>query len=92
MTALETEDRLLLSGFTESGEDLDDSQCRRLFDLPGRTTHAVLDSSPAVDRLAELQHQEKQSGSWTILPPVTARGLTPKWTSSITGQKTGELD
>lgn len=35
VTALETEDHLILAGVTDSGEVLDSAQCRRLFDLPG---------------------------------------------------------
>jgi hypothetical protein len=35
--ALETEDHLILAGMTDSGEIVDDAQCRRLFDLPGET-------------------------------------------------------
>ncbi len=33
--ALETEDYLLFAGITDSGNELDQEQCRRLFDLPG---------------------------------------------------------
>ena len=35
LTALETEDHLILAGVTDDGEAVDDAQCRRLFDLPG---------------------------------------------------------
>ncbi|MEX5283381.1 MAG: SNF2-related protein [Nitrospiraceae bacterium] len=35
LTALETEDHLILAGVTDSGEVVDGAQCRRLFDLPG---------------------------------------------------------
>lgn len=34
ISALETEDTLLLTGLTEDGQALDEAQCRRLFDLP----------------------------------------------------------
>jgi ERCC4-related helicase len=34
ISALETEDILLFTGFTEDGSPLDEAQCRRLFDLP----------------------------------------------------------
>lgn len=37
LTAIETEDALLLAGVTDAGTALDDTQCRRLFDLPART-------------------------------------------------------
>ena len=33
--ALESEDYLLFAGITDEGEELDQDQCRRLFDLPG---------------------------------------------------------
>ncbi len=35
VTAMETEDHLFFTGETDGGEALDDSQCRRFFDLPG---------------------------------------------------------
>lgn len=41
LTALETEDHLILAGVTDSGEVLDGAQCRRLFDLPGEEKGAV---------------------------------------------------
>ncbi len=34
VSALETEDTLILTGFTEDGKEIDEAQCRRLFDLP----------------------------------------------------------
>src|SRR5581483_4677154 len=39
--ALETEEVLILAAITDDGQRLDDSQCRRLFDLQGRTAGAV---------------------------------------------------
>jgi superfamily II DNA or RNA helicase len=41
LTALETEDHLILAGVTDSGEVVDSAQCRRLFDLPGEEKGAV---------------------------------------------------
>lgn len=41
LTALETEDHLILAGVTDSGEVVDGAQCRRLFDLPGEEKGAV---------------------------------------------------
>lgn len=35
VSALETEDHLILAGVTDHGEVVDNAQCRRLFDLPG---------------------------------------------------------
>ena len=53
LSALETEDRILLSGVTDAGEALDEMQCRRLFDLladPGETCKIPPDSASALDR------------------------------------------
>lgn len=36
ISALEMEDHLVLYGITEAGEELDETQCRRFFDLPAR--------------------------------------------------------
>ncbi len=41
LTAIETEDVLLLAGVTDSGQPLDDTQCRRLFDLSAKTGSAA---------------------------------------------------
>jgi superfamily II DNA or RNA helicase len=41
LTALETEDHLILAGMTDSGEVVDGAQCRRLFDLPGEEKEAL---------------------------------------------------
>ena len=41
LTALETEDHLILVGVTDSGEVVDSAQCRRLFDLPGEEKGVV---------------------------------------------------
>jgi superfamily II DNA or RNA helicase len=38
LTAIETEDVLLLAGVTDAGVTLDEAQCRRLFDLPASAT------------------------------------------------------
>jgi hypothetical protein len=38
LTAIETEDVLLLAGVTDAGATLDEAQCRRLFDLPASAT------------------------------------------------------
>jgi hypothetical protein len=35
ITAFETEDHMLFAAITDSGEELDQAQCRRLFDIPG---------------------------------------------------------
>ncbi|MDV2990196.1 MAG: SNF2-related protein [Dehalogenimonas sp.] len=41
VTALETEDQLVFAGLTDDGHLLDDTQCRRLFDLAGRTENTL---------------------------------------------------
>jgi hypothetical protein len=59
--ALETEDHLILAGMTESGEVVDDSQCRRLFDLPGEEKGAVslpTDTRSTLEDMTTRQIQE----------------------------------
>lgn len=73
MSALETEDRLLLCGATDAGEPLDESQCRRLFDLPGAPGEPC-DIPPAVAqtlvnslearRRAFLDETAARNGDW----------------------------
>lgn len=41
LTALETEDHLILAGVTDGGEVVDSARCRRLFDLPGEEIGTV---------------------------------------------------
>jgi hypothetical protein len=41
LTAFETEDYLLFAGVTDSGDELDHAQCRRLFDIPGEEAESV---------------------------------------------------
>lgn len=45
--SLDVEEHIMLAGVTDAGETLDDGQCRRLFDLPGRV-HAAVSVLPAV--------------------------------------------
>lgn len=45
--SLDTEEHLILAGVADSGEPLDDAQCRRLFDLPGQ----VGDTATVPDRV-----------------------------------------
>ena len=42
VTALETEDHLLFAAITDEGEAVDETQCRRLFDLPGVENGAMV--------------------------------------------------
>src|SRR5207244_10914141 len=57
VSALDTEDHLLLSGVTDEGEILDAAQCRRFFDLPGE----------------ESRNAELPANSKAILGAVTTR-------------------
>ena len=41
LNAIETEDVLMLAGLTDAGQPLDDTQCRRLFDLPATLAGAA---------------------------------------------------
>ncbi len=54
LTAFETEDYLLFAGITDSGDELDHAQCRRLFDIPGEEAGPVL-CDPEIRRLCEGQ-------------------------------------
>lgn len=47
LSALETEEMLVLAGFTDAGAPLEPDQCRRLFDLPA-AADGQLDVPPAV--------------------------------------------
>jgi hypothetical protein len=73
LDALETEDRLVLSGLTDDGEHLDEAQCRRLFDLPAIqgpcydipvSTAAVLDNAQAGRRQMLLDEITARNGRW----------------------------
>ena len=73
VAALETEDQLILSGVTDAGGELEDRQCRRLFDLPGESSGS-LDVPPAVTRTLErmahstrstlLEQRAMRQGKW----------------------------
>lgn len=54
LTAFETEDHLLFAGVTDGGDELDQTQCRRLFDLPGDEAGAV-SSGPEIRRRCDEQ-------------------------------------
>jgi ERCC4-related helicase len=41
LTAFETEDHLLFGGVTDGGDELDNTQCRRMFDVPGEEAGPV---------------------------------------------------
>lgn len=65
LTALETEDHLILAGVTDRGEVVDGTQCRRLFDLPGEEKGDVLlpsDTKQILEDMAVRQTQEVLDG------------------------------
>jgi len=73
VNSLEMEEILILVGQTDSGEPLDEGQCRRLFDLPGKAgkslsmpgnVHSQL-TAAAVRRQAELlTAMSAKNGQW----------------------------
>ncbi|MGH2375620.1 MAG: SNF2-related protein [bacterium] len=73
LNALETEELLLLSGLTDDGAALGDTQCRRLFDLPAvrgadceipTGIAATLDEAQARRRQARLEETAIRNGRW----------------------------
>ncbi|MCX6751860.1 MAG: DEAD/DEAH box helicase, partial [Candidatus Nomurabacteria bacterium] len=73
MSALETEDLLILSGLADDGAALDEGQCRRLFDLPGSQgargqmpvpIAATLDEAQARHRQDLLEEMAARNGRW----------------------------
>jgi len=73
MTALETEDLLVLAGLTDEGVAVDEAQCRRLFDLSGAQggrcempapTAATLDVAQTRRRQALLEEMTTRNGRW----------------------------
>jgi len=73
VSALETEDVIVFSAFSEDGGSLDEAQCRRLFDLPasvgsGCVVPAVfasnLDSAQAQRRQTLLNETTSRNGRW----------------------------
>jgi hypothetical protein len=57
--ALETEDHLLFAGVTDQGEELESTQCRRLFDLAGEQSE-VAPEAPAVQKRLETSITSQQ--------------------------------
>lgn len=73
MSALETEDLLVLTGLTDDGVALDEAQCRRLFDLPATqgarcemplTVATALDEAQARRRQELLEEIAARNGRW----------------------------
>jgi hypothetical protein len=73
VSALETEDVIVFSAFSENGASLDEIQCRRLFDLPASvgsgcavpaTFASTLDSGQAQRRQTLLEETTSRNGRW----------------------------
>lgn len=73
MTALETEDKLVLVGVTDDGEVVDDHQARRFFDLPARVHTSItipetisthLDSALRTQKQLILDAASTRNGNW----------------------------
>lgn len=73
VTAIETEDWLLMTGVSDEGETLDETQCRRLFDLPATQGQSCaipepvkhkLDESLQVSRQALVEDLGVRNGTW----------------------------
>jgi|GEM_PF-781704 len=73
VSALESEDHLIFAGLTDTGEGLDEVQCRRLFDLPGKeqsgtdlpdTVKTVLEEAAAGRRQGLLDALAAKNGHW----------------------------
>lgn len=61
MSALETEDQLILCAMADDGDTLDDSQCRRFFDLPAVVGDGCIVPNFAAEKLVQaltLRRQE----------------------------------
>ncbi len=73
VSAMETEDHLFFAGATDEGEALDDTQCRRLFDLPASVERFCSVPRRTAEHLAEsharrqrelLEHLAARNGRW----------------------------
>ena len=73
VAALETEDVIAFSALTDNGDSLDDTQCRRLFDLPAivgsacdipSTLSSVLAAAQSKRRQAFLDETTSRNGHW----------------------------
>lgn len=73
MTALETEDKLVMVGVTDDGEVVDNHQARRFFDLPARVHASIavpeeisnhLDSALRTQKQLILDAASTRNGNW----------------------------
>jgi hypothetical protein len=69
VSALETEDQIVLTGRTESGQVLDEAQCRRFFDLSATIGKKGAVSAEIVKQLDDLLARRQKA----ILEEMTAR-------------------
>ncbi|MER3422599.1 MAG: hypothetical protein C4293_04555 [Nitrospiraceae bacterium] len=60
VSAMDTEDYLLFAGTTDVNEPLDDSQCRRLFDLPASVERICAVPEPIAAALVETQARRER--------------------------------
>jgi superfamily II DNA or RNA helicase len=72
MRALETEDVLLLAGFTDDNQALDEQQCRRLFDLAPASEAASAVPEAVLERLAEMM----AGGRAAVLDGLTTKNAS----------------
>lgn len=69
VNALETEEHLILAGVTESGEPLDEGQCRRLFDVFGTAGNTLAIPSATQSLLADATARRQNE----LLAAMSAR-------------------
>jgi hypothetical protein len=60
VNALEAEDYLVFAGISDAGLDLDEPQCRRLFDLPGIAGAEIEPTADVAQRLREELSRRRQ--------------------------------
>ena len=88
--SLESEDALILAGVTDTQEPLDETACRRLFDLSGQENGSQLCRRRS-GRCSPTRLPAGRPSSLRHWPPRTANGSTPRWTSSTVGPTTAGL-
>ncbi|HEU0072501.1 MAG TPA: SNF2-related protein, partial [Dehalococcoidia bacterium] len=69
VSAMETEDHLFFAGATDSGEPLDEAQCRRLFDLPATVERPCAVPQAVAVALAEAHARRQRE----LLEELTTR-------------------
>lgn len=69
VSALETEEQLLLAGMSDDGKALDETQCRRLFDLPGALRSPCEEPAAIRTQLDDAEMALRQ----TLLDQMTSR-------------------